>query len=201
MCENATVTTTCCSRASRFFGPATTTAPRKTCVHTALECHWPPTFAGRVRLPTQLGLAASQQQREPSCGASSGCRRRDLAVGKRGPFSARDRSVHGCQVKRSARGCSKIIDIYLQREQASVRVARAPLVSEVRPWPKVLSAQLRPHEAARPSPPPGPAAAAVAVRLPARFMRRMRRTYANAARSAPAASAHLNKDDSDAVET
>ncbi len=196
MCDTATVTTTCCSCASRFFGPATTTAPRTTCIHRALECHWLPTFAGRVRLPVQLGLAAL-----PSCGTSSGCRRWGPGCWEGRGALLRDRSVHECQVKRSARGCSNIIDTYLQREQASVRVARAPLVSEVRPWPKVLSAQLRPHDAARPSPPPGPAAAAVAVRLPARFMRRMRRTYANAARSAPAASAHLNRDDSDAVET
>mmetsp|Transcript_8338 Transcript_8338/g.25017 ORF Transcript_8338/g.25017 Transcript_8338/m.25017 type:complete len:284 (-) Transcript_8338:1113-1964(-) len=66
-----------------------------------------------------------------------------------------------------------------------------PFVSDVRPCPKVLSAQLRPN-AARPPGPPSPAnadaAAGAVARAPARFMRRMRLTYAIAARSvAPAA--------------
>lgn len=66
----------------------------------------------------------------------------------------------------------------------------APLVRELSPWPKVLSAQFSPQEAAKPSPPMAAAGgAAAAVRAPARFMRRMRRTYASAAKSAPAASA------------
>lgn len=146
----------------------------------------------------QLGVAALQQQREPSCGTSSGAGTWLLG---RGALSARETarfvSVRSSEVQE---GAGRLSTPIFRRKQASVS-ARAPLVSELRPWPKVLSAQLRPHDAARPSPPPGPAAAAVAVRLPARFMRRMRRTYANAARSAPAASAHLNRGDSNAVET